>query len=77
VGVLRIAERFRILDLPASAAKEDVVDWIKAGGAREELDALGIFRPMNELVDRKLDCIPPVHNFPADDTFFDVILGRP
>ena len=35
-----IAERVRVLDLPDLADKGDVVDWVKAGGTREQLDAL-------------------------------------
>ncbi|HZC56023.1 MAG TPA: AAA family ATPase [Xanthobacteraceae bacterium] len=35
-----IASRVRLLTLPGLGSKEDIVDWIAAGGTREELDAL-------------------------------------
>src|SRR5262249_15649796 len=35
-----VANRVRVLELPGLAHKEDVSDWIAAGGTREQLDAL-------------------------------------
>jgi hypothetical protein len=35
-----IAKRLRVLMLPGLPPKGDVIDWAKAGGAREQLDAL-------------------------------------
>jgi DNA primase len=35
-----IAKRVRVLALPGLGAKGDIIDWEKAGGTREQLDAL-------------------------------------
>jgi hypothetical protein len=34
------AKRIRVLVLPHAKAKDDIIDWAKAGGTREQLDAL-------------------------------------
>jgi hypothetical protein len=38
--LIGIAKRIRVLVLPHAKAKDDIVDWAKAGGTREQLDAL-------------------------------------
>jgi hypothetical protein len=35
-----VAKRVRVLVLPHAKPKDDVVDWAKAGGTRDQLDAL-------------------------------------
>jgi hypothetical protein len=39
-SLLGIAKRIRVLVLPHTKAKGDIVDWAAAGGTREQLDAL-------------------------------------
>jgi DNA primase len=39
-SLVSIAKRVRVLVLPHARAKDDIVDWAKAGGTREQLDAL-------------------------------------
>jgi DNA primase len=39
-GLVGIAKCIRVLVLPHARAKEDIIDWAKNGGTREQLDAL-------------------------------------
>jgi hypothetical protein len=39
-SLVGIAKRIRVLVLPHAKAKDDVVDWARNGGTREQLDAL-------------------------------------
>jgi hypothetical protein len=39
-SLVGVARRIRVLVLPHAKPKDDVVDWAKAGGTREQLDAL-------------------------------------
>jgi hypothetical protein len=54
-----IAERARVLMLPGLPPKGDVVDWIKAGGTREQFDAL--------VADAPLWMPPPETDKPSDE----------
>jgi Protein of unknown function (DUF3631)/CHC2 zinc finger len=55
-SLVGIAKRVRVLVLPHAKAKDDVVDWAKAGGTREQLD---------ELLDKAQDWKPT----PSADAF--------
>ena len=50
-GLVGIAARVRVLALPGLPPKGDIIDWVAAGGTREQLDAL---------VDGAADWIKPV-----------------
>jgi putative DNA primase/helicase len=39
-SLIGIAKRTRVLVLPHAKAKDDIIDWAKAGGTREQMDAL-------------------------------------
>jgi hypothetical protein len=39
-SLVGIAKRVRVLTLPGLGPKDDIVNWVKAGGTREQLDAL-------------------------------------
>jgi Protein of unknown function (DUF3631) len=39
-SLVGVAKRIRVLVLPNAKPKDDVIDWAKAGGTREQLDAL-------------------------------------
>jgi putative DNA primase/helicase len=58
VSLVGIAKRIRVLVLPHAKPKDDVVDWAKNGGTREQLDALldraQDWRPLNK-VDQRND----------------------
>jgi hypothetical protein len=54
-----IAARIRVLMLPGLPPKGDIVDWIKSGGTREQLDAL--------VVDAPLWVPPPEADKPSDE----------
>jgi hypothetical protein len=57
-SLVGIAARTRVLMLPDLPPKGDVVDWAKAGGTREKLDAL---------VEQALDWHPPPEEAPTDE----------
>jgi len=52
-----IAKSIRVVvSLPGLAAKGDIIDWARAGGTREQLDALLVEAPVWQLP--KVDCLP-------------------